>query len=71
MRNAVKRPPAARWTRRALAWLITLLIGALAFQAAQAAAPVPDFTLPLLDGKTTSLQEHRGEPVLINFFHSK
>jgi len=32
MRNAVKRPPAARWTRRALAWLTTLLIAALAFQ---------------------------------------
>ncbi len=71
MRNAVKQPPAARWTRHALALLTTLLIGALAFQAVLAAAAVPDFTLQLLDGKTTSLQEHRGKPVLINFFHSK
>ena len=71
MRNAVKRPPASRWTRHALAWLTILLIGALAFHAAQAAAPVPDFTLQLLDGKSTSLQEHRCEPVLVNFFHSK
>ncbi len=71
MRNAVKRPPAARWTRHVLAWLTTLLIGALAFQAAQAAAPVPDFTLQLLDGKSTTLRDYRGKPVLINFFHSK
>ncbi len=71
MRNAVKRPPAARWTRRALARLTTLLIGALAFQVAQAAAPVPDFTLQLLDGKTTSLKTYLGKPVLVNFFYSK
>ncbi len=48
-----------------------LLIGTLlAAQAAQA-APVPDFTLPLLDGKSIALKDYRGKPVLINFFHSK
>ncbi len=31
---------------------------------------VPDFTLQLLDGKNTSLQDYRGKPVLLNFFHS-
>jgi cytochrome oxidase Cu insertion factor (SCO1/SenC/PrrC family) len=42
----------------------------LAAQAAHA-APVPDFTLPLLDGKSVALKDFRGKPVLINFFHSK
>ena len=70
MRNPLRQSPAARCTRRALAWFTTLSIGMLAFQAAQA-APVPDFKLQLLDGKTTSLQNHRGRPILINFFYSK
>jgi peroxiredoxin len=54
----------------AVAWLAFSLIGALDSQAAPP-APVPNFTLELLDGKTTSLQDHRGKPVLVNFFHSK
>ena len=70
MRDPLGRRPADGWTWNAIAWCLALLIGALAFQAAEA-APVPDLTLQLLDGKTTSLKEHRGEPVLINFFHSK
>lgn len=44
----------------------TLLVA----QAAHA-APVPDFTLQLLDGKSIALKDFRGKPVLINFFHSK
>ena len=70
MRDPLGRRPADGWTRNAIVWCLAFLIGALAFQAA-GASPVPDFTLQLLDGKTTSLKEHRGEPVLINFFHSK
>jgi maltodextrin utilization protein YvdJ len=50
-----------------LAFLIALLLVA---QAAHAAT-VPDFTLPLLDGKSVTLNEFRGKPVLVNFFHSK
>ena len=71
MSETLKRPPAGRWSRNAIACLTSLLIVALAFQAARAAAPVPDFTLRLLDGKTASLQDYRGKPVLINFWHSK
>ena len=70
MSDALKRPPLGRWFRNAIACFAALLIGATVFQTAQA-APVPDFKLQLLNGKTTSLQEHRGTPVLINFFHSK
>ena len=40
-------------------------------QSAAQAAPVPDFTLQLLDGKSISLKDYRGKPVLVNFFHSK
>ncbi len=72
MRHPVRRPPAVRGPRHGLSWAVALLIGALAFQIAQAeAGPVPDFTLQLLNGKTTSLQAHRGKPVLISFFHSQ
>ena len=71
MRKPSRRSPADRWTRKgAIAWCTALFIGALALQAAQA-APVPDFKMQLLNGKTTSLQEHRGRPLLINFFYSK
>jgi peroxiredoxin len=45
-------------------------VAAISHPAVQAAT-VPDFTLPLLDGKTASLQDYRGKPVLLNFFHSK
>ena len=32
--------------------------------------PAPDFTLALLDGKTFHLGDHKGKPVMINFFAS-
>jgi cytochrome oxidase Cu insertion factor (SCO1/SenC/PrrC family) len=70
MSTLLRRPPAARWTRNAIAWFAALAIGAPAFQAAHAAT-VPDFTLQLLDGKSTTLTDYRGKPVLVNFFHSK
>jgi peroxiredoxin len=47
-----------------------ILIGTLLVARAAHAAPVPDFTLPLLDGKSIALKDFRGKPVLINFFHS-
>jgi cytochrome oxidase Cu insertion factor (SCO1/SenC/PrrC family) len=50
---------------------IPLLIGVLLIAQAAHAATVPDFTLPLLDGKSVALKDFRGKPVLINFFHSK
>ncbi len=55
--------------RRAM--FTALLIGTLTVAQAVQAAPVPDFTLPLLDGKSVALKDFRGKPVLINFFHSK
>jgi cytochrome oxidase Cu insertion factor (SCO1/SenC/PrrC family) len=48
-----------------------LMIGTLLVAQAAHAAPVPDFTLQLLDGKFIALKDYRGKPVLINFFHSK
>ena len=71
MRNSLRRPPAARRTRKAIGWFAALAIGAPALQAAHAALPVPDFTLQLLDGKSIALKDYRGKPVLVNFFHSK
>lgn len=48
-----------------------LMIGTLLIAQTARAATVPDFTLPLLDGKSVALKDFRGKPVLINFFHSK
>ena len=48
-----------------------LMIGTLLAAQAAHAAPIPDFVLPLLDGKSIALKDYRGKPVLINFFHSK
>ena len=31
-------------------------------------APAPDFTLETLDGKTVSLSDYRGQPVVLNFW---
>jgi peroxiredoxin len=45
-------------------------VAAISHPAVQAAT-VPDFTLPLLGGKNVSLQDYRGKPILVNFFHSK
>jgi cytochrome oxidase Cu insertion factor (SCO1/SenC/PrrC family) len=53
------------------AMFTAILIGTLLIARAAHAAPVPDFTLPLLDGKSIALKDFRGKPVLINFFHSQ
>ena len=53
------------------AMFTAILIGTLLVAQAAHAAPVPDFTLPLLDGKSITLKDFRGKPVLVNFFHSK
>ena len=70
MRQPLRRPPATRREQVVIASLIVLFFGAVLLRAAQA-APVPDFTLQLLDGKSISLKDYRGKPVLVNFFHSK
>ena len=36
----------------------------------QAKEPVPNFTLALIDGKNFKIGDHKGKPVLINFFAS-
>src|SRR3989338_2487096 len=36
----------------------------------EAKEPAPNFALVLLDGKSFQFSEHRGKPVLINFFAS-
>jgi len=53
------------------AMFTALMIGTLLVAQAVHAAPVPDFTLPLLNGKSVALKDFRGKPVLVNFFHSK
>ncbi len=53
------------------AMFTVLVIGTLLVAQAAHAATVPDFTLPLLDGKSVALKDFRGKPVLVNFFHSK
>ena len=70
MKQPLRRPPTARRAQIAIAGLFVLLIGAVTLRAAQAAT-VPDFSLQLLDGKSISLKDYRGKPVLVNFFHSK
>ena len=70
MKQPLRRPPTTRREQIAIAGLSVLLFCAVTLRAAQA-APVPDFTLQLLDGNTTSLKANRGKPILVNFFHSK
>jgi cytochrome oxidase Cu insertion factor (SCO1/SenC/PrrC family) len=70
MKQQLMRLPMSRGTLIASAWLIALLIAALTAPASWS-APVPDFSLTLLDGKSISLHDFRGKPVLVNFFHSK
>lgn len=70
MKQALRRLPTARREQIAIAGLFVLLIGAVTPRAAQA-APVPEFSLQLLDGKSISLKDYRGKPILVNFFHSK
>ena len=70
MRHPLRRPRATRRELVVNALLIVLILGTVMLRAAHA-APVPDFTLQLLDGKSISLKDYRGKPVLVNFFHSK
>ena len=70
MKQPLRRPSTARREQIAIAGLFVLLFCAVTPRAAQA-APVPDFSLQLLDGKSISLKDYRGKPILVNFFHSK
>ena len=70
MKQALRRLLTARREQIAIAGLFVLLFCAVTPRAAQA-APVPDFSLHLLDGKSISLKDYRGKPILVNFFHSK
>jgi cytochrome oxidase Cu insertion factor (SCO1/SenC/PrrC family) len=70
MKQALRRPPTFRREQIAIAGLFVVLFCAVTLRAAQAAT-VPDFTLQLLDGKSISLKDYRGKPILVNFFHSK
>lgn len=42
----------------------------LAKSTIEAKEPAPDFSLELFDGSTFQLSDHRGKPILINFFAS-
>ncbi len=42
----------------------------LAKSAIEAKQPAPDFSLELFDGSTFLLSDHKGKPILINFFAS-
>lgn len=71
MKLALRRPPTLRRKQIAIAGLFAaLLFGAVNLRGVQA-APVPDFSLRLFDGKSISLKDYRGKPILVNFFHSK
>ena len=70
MKQALRQSPTARREQIAIAGLFVLLFCAVTLRAAQA-APVPEFSLQLFDGKSISLKDYRGKPVLVNFFHSK
>jgi len=71
MKQPLRQPPTPRRKQIAIAGLFAaLLIGAVNLRGLQA-APVPDFSLRLLDGKSISLKDYRGKPILVNFFHSK
>lgn len=70
MKQPLRRLPTARREQIAIAGLFVMLFCAVTPRAAQA-APVPEFSLQLFDGKSISLKDYRGKPVLVNFFHSK
>ncbi|MBA3533331.1 MAG: TlpA family protein disulfide reductase [Ardenticatenales bacterium] len=80
-----ERASASGETRRWLAWLVIVLASGLGWMwlsrvppgdiALQRSAPqagflAPEWTLPQLEGGTTSLRALRGQPIVINFWAS-
>ena len=63
--------PAGRFITAAVVAIAMALPGTLpAFAGQSGKEPAPDFTLPTRDGGTVSLQELRGQVVMINFWAS-
>jgi cytochrome oxidase Cu insertion factor (SCO1/SenC/PrrC family) len=59
--------------RQFLHWAALGMVAGFApagFAAVPAGKPAPDFSLALFDGKTLSLKELRGKPVLLDFWSS-
>jgi cytochrome oxidase Cu insertion factor (SCO1/SenC/PrrC family) len=60
------------WTLLALLALISLVSCAQATPASlQVGSTAPDFSLPAFDGRTISLADYKGQPVLLYFHMAK
>jgi peroxiredoxin len=69
----------SRWTSRSVATVALITAAALqgggnfasgANVVARVGSPAPDFTLTLFNGKSVTLSNLKGKPVVVNFWHS-
>ncbi len=65
------RGPVVRAAMAALAVVALALLCPGPARAATSLPPAPDFTLTLLDGKTLTLADLKGKPVLLYFWWSQ